>query len=168
MKKAYFKTFLLYVVLFIFLQTSVLAQSIALFDLVNLKIQGLGDIAAYEKTKHGRDINRTYLDFIQLNTILSNPTSREAKIFSALLELIKKRKQFKAFHPNAKQEVLTLDNRVFAILRGEGKERVLALHNVSKEKVEIRYDGNIFNIGAYEFFWKKIGPLAAKKRQRPE
>lgn len=114
---------------------------------------GENDIAAYEKTKHGRDINRTNLDFRELSEKLSDFQTKEAKVFNALVALIKKRKQYKAFHPNAKQEVLSLDERIFAVLRGEGKEKVLALHNLSKDRVEIKHKNSMLTLDPYDFIW---------------
>ena len=114
------------------------------------------DIAACEKTKHGRDINRTNLSFSEISEALSNRQSRDAKVFHSLLDLINLRKQFKAFHPNARQEVLSLDERIFAVLRGEGDERILALHNVSGEKVDVKFEEKNFSLEPYGFIWVEV------------
>ncbi len=47
-----------------------------------------------------------------------------------------------AFHPNGPQEVLSLHPAVFALLRSapDGSERVLCLHNVSGEDVEVHLE----------------------------
>ena len=111
------------------------------------------DTKAYEATQHGRDINRTNLFYKEISEKLSDKNSREFNIFNALMNLVEKRRSLKAFHPNAKQEVLYLDPRVFAIVRGEGKSKVLALHNVSKQKVSLHYQNKNYTLDPYSYSW---------------
>ncbi len=111
------------------------------------------DLELYKKTKIKRDLNRTEysLDAIQLQ--LAKSDSKEATIATELKELVAKRKTMRAFHPNAQQDVVNLDPRVFALVRGEGSERVLALHNISKDRVEVDYEGKKFALEPYDFDW---------------
>ncbi len=114
------------------------------------------DLDQFKKTKNPRDINRTNLDFASLKRKLEDKRGRESQIFEATVELIKKRKNLKAFHPNSKQEILTLDPRVFVVLRGEGEDKVLALHNVSQDSVEVSYQGRNFILEPYSFVWERV------------
>lgn len=97
------------------------------------------DLEGMRRSGVVRDINRKNLDIIALEEKLSNKESKEARVFWNLLKLIKVRAQHRAFHPNAEQEVLFLSNKVFALLRTScnNKERILALHNLSKDEVNI-------------------------------
>lgn len=119
-------------------------------------IGGENDLRLFEKTGTKRDINRTNYDFAELVKKLSNDKSREARVFKAMTDLIQKRKSFSAFHPNARQEVLTLDPRVFALLRSDGSQTVLAMHNLSKQPVEVKYKDKIFELKPYGFEWTKM------------
>src|SRR3989344_4474706 len=105
---------------------------------------GQNDLSLFAQTKIKRDINRTNLDLRSLNFRLKNKDAKEAKVFAAIINLIKKRKSLKAFHPNARQEVLFSDERVFALLRGEKDEQILALHNLSGAKVKVQYQGKTY------------------------
>ena len=60
-------------------------------------------------------------------------------MFSAYRELIVRRIQEKAFHPNAPQTVLRLHPAVFALLRSspDGAEHIVALHNVANRRVQV-------------------------------
>jgi len=42
---------------------------------------------------------------------------------------------------------------VFAIVRGEGKSKVLALHNVSKQKVSLHYQNKNYTLDPYSYSW---------------
>ncbi|OGK19405.1 hypothetical protein A2866_01695 [Candidatus Roizmanbacteria bacterium RIFCSPHIGHO2_01_FULL_39_8] len=116
------------------------------------------DITDFQKTGVKREVNRKNFDFIALEKLLQNPGSRESLISHRVKELVEKRKNFSAFHPNAKQEILDLDKRILAILRtnDETKEQILCLHNVSKDKVQVACEGRTFSLKPYEFIWEKI------------
>ena len=114
------------------------------------------DLDLFEKTGIKRDINRTNLNLKSLDFRLKKSSSKEARIFDAIVNLIKIRKSLKVFHPNARQEVLSLDERVFTLLRGEKEKQILALHNISDDKVEIKYAGRIFNLEPYSFIWQEL------------
>lgn len=114
------------------------------------------DHKTFSKTKHGRDLNRTDFNFKELQSKLTKAESRERIILNNLLDLVNLRKSFKAFHPDSKQEVLSLDERVFAILRGVGKNRVIALHNVSGDVVNVKYEDVDYRLEPYSFIWQKV------------
>jgi glucosylglycerate phosphorylase len=94
-----------------------------------------------------RRINREKLDKETLYSELESNTLRK-EIFSGLSELIKLRRKESAFSPQAKQEVLFLDNRVFSILRRNETtgEQILVLVNVSDEKVSLLMEYSGFDI----------------------
>jgi glucosylglycerate phosphorylase len=94
-----------------------------------------------------RRINREKLDKETLYSELESNTLRK-EIFSGLSELIKLRRKENAFSPQAKQEVLFLDNRVFSILRRNVTtgEQILVLVNVSDEKVSLLMEYSGFDI----------------------
>ncbi len=114
------------------------------------------DTGAYEKSGIGRDMNRTNLAYLELKNKLTDENSREYKIFNALMSLMEERKNISAFHPDEKQEILNLDRRIFALLRGEGENAVLALHNVSGDIVNIKYANMDYTILPYSYLWERI------------
>src|SRR3989344_8434395 len=85
------------------------------------------DLLLFVQTKIKRDINRTNLDLRSLDFKLKKSSSKEARVFDAIINLIKKRQSLKSFHPDTKQDILYLDKRVFALLRGEKEKQILAL-----------------------------------------
>jgi glucosylglycerate phosphorylase len=111
------------------------------------------DIEAFNQTGHIRDILRTNVDYAWLNDRLIDPNSKEAKVFSAMKELIKERTSHPAFHPNAAQEILALDTRVFALLRKSENERLLALHNVSQDHVTVEFENKSYDLKPYGYLW---------------
>ena len=98
-----------------------------------------------KETGRNRTINREKLDKIKLESELKNANSLRYKLFNSFKDLIKKRKKEIAFHPNAEQKVLFLNNAVFSILRSskEDSARILVLINVSNKNQEI----NITDVG---------------------
>ncbi|MDR2071231.1 MAG: alpha-amylase [Treponema sp.] len=90
-----------------------------------------GDREGYVKSGIKRRINREKLDLPKLRPELRNPGSLRGLVASRYKALIRLRRETPAFHPNSPQQVLRLGAEIFALLRGEGSERVLALVNVS-------------------------------------
>lgn len=99
------------------------------------------DYQGVEESGINRRINREKLDkdvlYAELTT---NPVRKE--IFHRLSELIKLRRKQTTFNPQANQDVLFLDDRVFSILRTneETGEQIVALINVSDETVHFRME----------------------------
>jgi sucrose phosphorylase len=96
-----------------------------------------GDREAYIQSGIKRRINREKLDLPKLKAELEEPGSLRRLVASRYKALIRLRRKTPAFHPNSPQEVLRLGPEIFALLRGEGRERVLALVNVSGNAVKI-------------------------------
>lgn len=122
---------------------------LSLFGAVN-------DTDAYAKSQHPRDMNETKFAFPEIAEKLANEKSKEFTVLDAVLKLISKRKSIKAFHPNAKQQILNLDKRIFAVLRGSGKNQVLALHNVSDQKAEVKFGGKNYILEPYSYSWNRV------------
>ena len=88
-----------------------------------------------------RRINREKLDVRQLERALDGETGRR-RIFDEMLRRLRIRREQPAFAPDAAQEILRLDRRVFALRRtpkGAGGA-VTVLINVSGEPVTLRGD----------------------------
>lgn len=94
-----------------------------------------GDHAAVAASGHRRDINRPQLTLAQAQSVLAD--GWRGATASALMHLAQVRASHTAFAPAAPQVVHDLDPSVVAIERGAGLDRVLALHNVSGEPVDL-------------------------------
>lgn len=90
-----------------------------------------------EKTGVNRAINRHRWDYGNLRTLLDDDSSTQSRVLSGLKERIAIRCKQAAFHPNATQFTLHLDERIFGIWRQslERDQSIFALHNVSKDTV---------------------------------
>jgi sucrose phosphorylase len=86
---------------------------------------------------HNRTINRQKFDRATLDRELADPSSQRHQVFGEYRRLLQARASDPAFHPFGDQQVLILNEHVFALLRtspasaGQGLSRVLCLHNVS-------------------------------------
>ncbi|MEM6457089.1 MAG: alpha-amylase family glycosyl hydrolase [Acidobacteriota bacterium] len=81
-----------------------------------------------------RVINRRPLALGALEAELDDPTSLRRRVLDRLLHLLRVRAAHAAFHPQAPQRVAQgegVDPGLFALLRGAGDGRVLAVHNVA-------------------------------------
>ena len=107
-----------------------------------------------EKTGKKRTINRKKFQYNKLKEDLVNSDSREHKIFTEFRKLIYKRKSEEAFHPNGKQEVLFLKKGIFSLLRTspDGKEKIIALHNVTDSIQKFRFTKNQYDLNKSEYF----------------
>jgi sucrose phosphorylase len=97
------------------------------------------DYEGVDKRKMNRAINRHRWDYPTLRGRLANPDTNQARVLSALSERLRLRSRQPAFHPNATQFTLRLDERVFGVWRQslDRAQSVFALHNVSNETVTI-------------------------------
>ncbi len=94
-----------------------------------------GDTAAVLATAHKRDINRSQVPVSQARATLEH--GWRAEVSRRLAHLIRVRRRHSAFAPEAEQIVHVVHPQVVAIERGNGEQRVLALHNVSSEAVPV-------------------------------
>jgi sucrose phosphorylase len=95
-----------------------------------------------EATGRYRSINRETFGRAELEADLKDPRSLRSRVYTAYRQLLEVRQQHPAFHPNGPQRILSLDPRVFAVLRSapDGSERILCLHNVTDEEVGLSID----------------------------
>lgn len=84
------------------------------------------------QTGHNRTINRRKWDLKELNEVLSNETP-QAQVFESLKQLISIRKKQTAFHPNAKQEILDLDNELFGLIRTSASQTIVLICNLTDQ-----------------------------------
>ena len=91
------------------------------------------------QTGQARSINREQLRLDDIEQVLLDPMSLRSHVFFAYMELLRCRRQAKAFHPNGPQQVIDLHPALFTVLRTspDATESVLALHNVSNDPVAI-------------------------------
>lgn len=89
-----------------------------------------------------RSINRSRIDEARLLEALQDPTRISSRIAERFVDLLERRITEPAFHPAAPQRVLTLEPRVFSLLRTalDGSSRVLCMINVSAEEVVVGVD----------------------------
>jgi sucrose phosphorylase len=89
-----------------------------------------------------RSINRSRIDEGRLLEVLQDSTRISSRIAERFIDLLERRIVEPAFHPAAPQRILSLDPRVFAVLRTalDGSARILCLTNVSGEEVTVEVD----------------------------
>lgn len=92
-----------------------------------------------EKTGMKRAINRHRWDYDSLRGLLNDPASVTAQVLDALRDRIRLRGAQPAFHPNATQFTLQVDDRLFGVWRQslDRDQSIFALHNVSDQMVEL-------------------------------
>ena len=97
------------------------------------------DTDAVARRGMNRAINRHRWDYPTLQARLADPGSDQARVLFALSERLRIRARQPAFHPNATQFTLPLDERVFGIWRqsGDRSQSIFALHNVSRDAVVV-------------------------------
>jgi glycosidase len=108
-----------------------------------------------EESGRARSINREKFSLPVLGTRLDH-ASLHAKVLSGYLHLLRQRKTSPAFHPQAAQRVLFLDEKVFALLRTAPEQArfVIVLVNVSDQQVEI--DLNLLEWGVAFQHWQDL------------
>lgn len=85
------------------------------------------------QTRHNRTINREKLERAALERELRDLSSRRARVFTRLAQLLRVRAAHPAFDPYGEQRIVHCGDAIFALERISpyGDERVLCLHNVS-------------------------------------
>ncbi len=97
------------------------------------------DHEAVQRRGMNRAINRHRWDYQSLNSLLDDPESEQSQVLKALSELLRIRGEQPAFHPNATQFTIPLDDRLFGLWRQslDRRQSIFALHNVSDQVVEV-------------------------------
>lgn len=97
------------------------------------------DHAGVEKTGVKRAINRHRWDYPELRALLDDPESQNAQVLAEMKRRIAIRIDQQAFHPNATQFTMQLNDNMFGIWRQspERDQSIFALHNVTDKEVEV-------------------------------
>ncbi|MDI1249442.1 MAG: sugar phosphorylase [Lacunisphaera sp.] len=98
-----------------------------------------GDRPGAEASGIKRRINREKLERARLEGELAEPASLRHRVFAGMRALLQLRRGHPAFAPAARQTVLDLDPRVFAVRRerAEGGDRMLCLHNTGAVEISV-------------------------------
>ena len=96
------------------------------------------DYKRLENTSQNRAINRHQWQWDELIAVLSEESAHR-QIFDSLQALIRVRKAQAAFHPNATQYTLHINDQVFAFWRqsADRRQSIFALHNISRQEQAI-------------------------------
>ncbi len=97
------------------------------------------DLEAVKRSGHNRSINRHRWHYPALQEKLADPASRQRIVFDEMRRMIGIRIRQPAFHPNATQFTLQLDDRLFGFWRqsADRAQSIFAIHNVSDQPVSI-------------------------------
>ncbi|AKO98126.1 Glycosidase [Marinovum algicola DG 898] len=97
------------------------------------------DHEAVTRRGMNRAINRHRWDYPTLLEKLDDPESTNSEVLRRMSERLKLRARQTAFHPNATQFTLSLDERVFGLWRQslDRDQSIFALHNVSDEELRV-------------------------------
>jgi len=89
------------------------------------------DALGVERTGLTRAVNRRQWDRAELERLMANPETDTGRVFHTYRRLLKTRKAQRAFHPDAAQKVLDLDDGLFGLERSsiDGGQRILCLFN---------------------------------------
>ena len=141
-------------------------------------------VEGVEQTQRNRTINRRKWSIDEVDARLEDPSQPSFKVFRELERLIKARRSEPAFSPGAKQYCIDAGSDVFVLCREstEANSKVICCFNLSSAGVELALEQlklptstRVFRIlgsgqpvekasplqlGAYEFAWLKIMPLA--------
>jgi sucrose phosphorylase len=85
------------------------------------------------ETGRARTINREKWQRAELEARMAEPHSHARAVFDRMTQLIRVRRNERAFHPNGAQRILMDNEALFTIVRAtpEGDEQVVCVHNVS-------------------------------------
>lgn len=97
------------------------------------------DHEAVERRGMNRAINRHRWQYPKLLERLEDPKSDQFKVMTELSNRLRVRARQPAFHPNATQFTLRLDDRLFGVWRQslDRNQSIFAIHNVSAENVSV-------------------------------
>ena len=96
-------------------------------------------VEGVERTQRNRTINRRKWRLEEVNERLDNPDHPAHQVFEQLSTLITIRRKVRAFDPMASQRCLSLDPRLFILVRNNESEnsQVVCLFNLSDQRVII-------------------------------
>jgi sucrose phosphorylase len=98
------------------------------------------DLEGVKATGRYRSINREQLQYEQVAAQLEEEGTLRNKVFGALQKLIELRVAEPCFHPNAAQDVVVSDERLFTIKRTlSAGEQLMVVVNVANESVSVPF-----------------------------
>ncbi|WP_246022433.1 sugar phosphorylase [Pararhodobacter zhoushanensis] len=106
------------------------------------------DHEAVTRRGMNRAINRHRWHYPDLREALADPASDQAQVLGEMQRRLKIRARQAAFHPNATQLTLQIDDRLLGVWRQslDRHQSIFALHNVSAESIELdAYDLNLID-----------------------
>ena len=90
-----------------------------------------------------RDLNRFKWNKKKLDNLLNDKNSKQSKFYQQIVNLISIKRQYKAFHPNAKRESLNMGKKIFCFKRTslDKKQTIYSITNLSSkyQKFEFNY-----------------------------
>lgn len=95
------------------------------------------DIHGVELSGRTRSINRKSWDYDEITKLLATDNTTHHKVFYALLDLIKIRKQEPCFNPDCEQQILNVSQGIFCLLRSNGSRQILAIYNVTSSPQQV-------------------------------
>ncbi|KAA3595879.1 MAG: sugar phosphorylase [Candidatus Scalindua sp. AMX11] len=114
----------------------------------------LNNHSIVKSTGSKREINREVIDEKEVRKILLDPQSRLTHIRNQLGNILRIRVQYKAFHPNGDQHVLTLSSDTFTVLRvsPDGKQHIVSITNVTNRSCRIEIPQSGLMVGATRWY----------------
>lgn len=96
----------------------------------------------YEKTGRARSLNREKFQLQWLKEQLAEPDSIQSRVFSGYRQLLKVRREQRAFHPQGSQQVLSVGDHVFALLRKSpnDEQQVICLVEAAGRSCQVSID----------------------------
>jgi len=92
-----------------------------------------------EKTKHARTINRRKYDEAELMHILGNDETAQGQVFRRYLQMLRRRTNYPAFHPDGDQKIIDAGKDLFALERTSpsGNQTVFCVFNFSDSEQSV-------------------------------
>lgn len=97
------------------------------------------DLEGVERMGYNRAINRARLEYPRLRAELKDPRNSRSIVFNALKRMMKIRAAQPAFHPNATQFTLQLDDGIFGFWRqsADRSQSIFALSNLTARDITL-------------------------------
>jgi sucrose phosphorylase len=97
------------------------------------------DLDHVEQTGRTRSINRKIWDKHELECLLNNPVTPQAEVFTELRRMIRIRREQKAFHPDARQDIVRINSDLFIVKRTsvDSSQTLYALSNVTERILQL-------------------------------
>jgi len=95
------------------------------------------DLEHVERTGRTRSINRKIWDESELQCLLNNPVTPQAEAFNELRRMIKIRSGQKAFHPDARQDIVNINTDLFINRRTHAEQTLFAISNVTERMLKL-------------------------------